>query len=66
MKTYVPTYTDFIVNLINIILSDNKDMTAHDIALTESDCKEAFEKGISADHLYYEIWQQDAGNYYAM
>lgn len=59
------TYTHFVTRLIAIILADNTDMTAGEIALTESDLQEYFNAGISPETVYHEIWQGDAGNYWA-
>lgn len=58
-------YTQFITELIEIICV-NADLQVNQIALTEDDCKLHWSLGYTPKQLFFEIWQQDAGNFYKL
>lgn len=60
-------YTDFITELIQVILSDpgNSGMDITDISLSEDSIRPHWEAGITPRHLFEVIWEKDAGNYWA-
>lgn len=57
-------YTSWVIALIVIILNDNRDMHVFEIALNEDKLKIYFEKKLSPQYVYNDIWERDAGNYY--
>lgn len=57
-------YTQYVTALISLICKDGE-MTPDEIALTESEIQEAWQKGVKPETLYYDIWQQDGGNFIA-
>jgi len=60
------TYTQFILQLIQEILTDNEGMTVSEIALNENECRAHYESGKSAGDLYHTVWRGDAGNYLSL
>ncbi len=60
------TYTQFIIQLIDLILTDNEGMSVSEIGLSEDECKRHFESGKSASELYHNVWNGDAGHYYGI
>ena len=59
------TYTTWIVYLIAEICESEK-LIPHEIAINEEEVKEYYNNGLTPSMVFNHIWQQDAGNFYAM
>lgn len=59
-------YTQFVVELISIILQDNSDLSVCHIALDEEDLKYYHSIGYTPQRVYFEEWERDAGHYFGV
>lgn len=59
------TYTQWLLKLISIIMVDSG-LSIDEIALTDSDCFAQYKAGVTPEHLYFNVWEGCAGNYYAI
>lgn len=59
------TYTSWLLILITLI-GDVTEFEPSQLALTERELKAYYEMGLSPYNVFFDVWEQDAGNYYAM
>lgn len=49
--------------LYNIVM-EKADLEANEIAIDDEEIKQYYQQGKTPEEVYFDIWQQDAGNFY--
>jgi len=58
------TYTSFLIDLIALINAQG--ISTEQISLSETEVRDSYQRGQTPEYLYFEVWQQDAGNFFKM
>lgn len=56
-------YTNWLINLLDIIILETN-FSLRDISITEEEVKGYWEQGVLPNQVFYDIWDQYAGNYF--